>query len=1024
MPESPSFQSMIMALQSFWADQGCLIWQPYYTQVGAGTYNPATFLRVLGPEPWNVAYVEPSIRPDDGRYGENPNRFQQHYQYQVILKPDPGNPQELYLRSLQAIGIDPRRHDIRFVEDNWESPALGAWGLGWEVWLDGQEITQFTYFQQSGGFEVNPVAVEITYGLERITMPLQRVNNFRDIHWNQARTYGDVNLQGEQEHSKYYFDVAGVDRQLQLFQIYQDEAVVALDAGLVLPAYDYTLKCIHTFNILDARGAIGVTERQVFFARMRDLSRRIAEAYLEQRRNLEFPWLGERQPVTQAIGQSGSQSIWQSQQQNLIPDGLIPNPFLLEIGTEELPVADLSSVLEQLRQKAPAMLDDLRLAHGEVRILGTPRRLVVSVADLAPRQPDRTSVVKGPPAARAFDALGQPTRAAEGFAASRGVAVSALQVREIDGGRYVVALVEEPGRPALDVLAAALPELIAALRFDRPMRWNTTGVAFSRPIRWLLALFGEHLVPFEYAGCRSAAQTRGLRFHGHENLPVKDPAAYFALLAEQSIILDPQERRERIHQQVADRLAASGGDRQVDESLLDEVNNLVEAPTALRGAFDAHYLKLLPPDVIISVMKKHQRYFPILEAAAAKQSGQKLLPYFITIRNGDGQFEDVVIDGNEQVIRARFADAAFFIKEDLQHPLADYLPRLGTLTFQKKLGSMLDKSQRIHRLVEALLPFFKLSADETQATLRAADLCKADLVTHMVIEMTALQGVMGRYYALHSGESEAVAQAIFEHYLPRFAGESAPTTRPGLAVGVADRLDTLAGLFAAGLAPSGTKDPFAQRRAALGLVLNLITWDLDFDLETGLEKAGNFLPIPPTPENRVACLEFIAGRMRTALVDLGFRYDVVDAVMAIQKRNPSGTSRAVKELSAWVARPDWNTILPAYSRCVRITPARAGVTRDPALERLYPVDPALMAHPEERALLAALEDAEKSVSRPGSVDSFLNAFLPLIPPINRFFDTVLVMDEDLTLRANRLGLLQRIVALASSVADMSLLEGF
>ncbi len=1006
MPAPLDFQSIMLALENFWAGQGCLIWQPYYSQVGAGTYNPATFLRVLGPEPWKVAYVEPSIRPDDGRYGENPNRLQQHYQFQVILKPDPGNPQELYLQSLEAIGIDPRQHDIRFVEDNWESPALGAWGLGWEVWLDGQEITQFTYFQQAGGIEVDPVAVEITYGLERIAMPLQRVHNFRDIRWNQSRTYGDVNLQGEQEHSRYYFDFANVERQRQLYQAFQDEANLALENGLVLPAYDYVLKCSHTFNILDARGAIGVTERQAFFARMRDLSRRVSESYLEQRRRLEFPWMEE-----QAIGQLG--------EQNLIPNHLITNqpitnlpithPFLLEIGAEELPAGDLASALEQLREKVPALLDGLGLAHGEIRVMGTPRRLVVSVADLAGRQPDRTLVVKGPPAERAFDALGQPTRAGEGFARSKGVAVADLEVREIEGGRYVVALVDEKGQPAAQVLAAALPGLIAGLHFDKAMRWNNSGVAFSRPIRWLLAFFGSQVIPFEYAGYRSGASTRGLRFHGPAEIQLQDPADYFRALLAEGVLLDPLERKARIRQQVATLIAASGGDNPVDAELLEEVNNLVEAPTALRGSFDGEHLKVLPPDVIISVMKKHQRYFPV-------KAGERLLPYFIAVRNGDDQYLDVVTDGNEQVIRARFADAAFFVNEDLKHPLEDYLPRLDTLTFQKKLGSMLDKTHRIQRLVDVLLPGFGLDADGARAARRAAALCKADLVTKMVIEMTSLQGVMGRYYALHSGEPEDVAQAIFEHYLPRLAGEAAPAGRAGLLVGVADRLDTLAGLFAAGLAPTGTKDPFAQRRAALGLALNLIAWDLDFDLAAGLEEAGRGLPLPSTPASQAACLEFIAGRMRSALIDQGYRYDGVDAALAAQKHNPAGVGRAVKALSVWVGRADWSTILPAYARCVRIT-------RDPGFPR-YPVDPGLLAAPEEKSLLSALEQAEKAPRRRGSVDDFLTAFLPMIPEINRFFEAVMVMDEAPALRMNRLGLLQRIAALAEGVADLSLLEGF
>ena len=423
MTKEMDFQTIIMTLQQFWAQQGCLIWQPYYSQVGAGTYNPATYLRVLGPEPWKVGYVEPSVRPDDGRYGENPNRLQQHYQFQVILKPDPGNPQELYLKSLEALGINPLEHDIRFVEDNWESPALGAWGLGWEVWLDGQEITQFTYFQQAGGMAVDPVAVEITYGLERIAMPLQRVRNFRDIRWSDERTYGDVNLQGEQEHSRYYFEVADVERARQMYNLFESEAEAALQHNMVLPAHDYVLKCSHTFNILDTRGAVGVTERQAMFSRMRDLSRRVAEAYVAQRQSLGHPWL---KPAAQ---------IQPAAAANLPPIKAASGDLLFELGTEELPAADMESCLAQLHERLPLLLDELRLPHGAIRVQGTPRRLVVTVAGLPERQADRTVIFKGPPAERAFDASGAPTKAAEGFARGRGLQGSDLTVQDIDGGR-------------------------------------------------------------------------------------------------------------------------------------------------------------------------------------------------------------------------------------------------------------------------------------------------------------------------------------------------------------------------------------------------------------------------------------------------------------------------------------------------------------------------------------------------------------------------------------------------------------
>jgi glycyl-tRNA synthetase len=1005
MTQPLDFQSIILALQHFWADQGCLIWQPYYTQVGAGTMNPATFLRVLGPEPWNVAYVEPSIRPDDARYGENPNRMQMHYQFQVILKPDPGNPQEIYLRSLEAIGIDPRRHDIRFVEDNWESPALGAWGLGWEVWLDGQEITQYTYFQQAGGQLCDPVSVEITYGLDRIAIALQRVHGFTEIRWSEGLTAGDVNLQAEQEHSKYYFEVADVKRLRQLYDLYEQEAKDCLAQNLVLPAHDYVLRCSHTFNVLDSRGAIGVTERQAFFGRMRDLSRKVAEAYVEQRQRLEYPWMeDDGAPVPTAPPARPKPE----RTPDSPPAG--PAALLFEVGTEELPAADLEAALRQLEVRLPAMLDELRLSHGELRVLGTPRRLLAYVEDLAPRQPDQELVFRGPPAARAFDASGEPTQAAAGFARSKGVQPADLQTREMDGGSYVVAVVQEAGRPAADVLAEALPGLLAGLRFDKAMRWNSSNVAFSRPIRWLLSLYGGSPLYFDYAGLRSGDLTRGLRFHQPPQAKVDSPESYFAFLTEQGILLDVDERRENIQSQVQALASEVGGSIPEDPVLLSEVANLVEAPLALRGSFDASHLEL-PREVLVSVMKKHQRYFPVQKDGA-------LLPYFIAVANRDSsqpQDLELVVEGNQHVIRARFADAAFFVKDDLKRPLEDYLPRLQTLIFQVKLGSMYDKTRRIQALTGGLASMLGLSAEESAVAGRAAELCKADLATKMVVEMTSLQGSMGRFYALRSGESQDVAEAIFEHYLPRTAGDRVPQSLAGLVVGLADRLDTLTGLFAAGLAPTGAKDPFAQRRAALGLVAALIGCEQDLDLRAALSLAAEHLPIPATRESQAACLTFVIERLRNLLLEKGLRYDIVDAVLAAQGHNPAGAARAVSELAAWVARPDWHSILPAYARCVRIT-------RDQP-ER-YPLDAGLFSEPAERELFEALQKAQVAPRRPGSVDDFLAALLPMIPSINRFFDDVLVMDEAERTRHNRLGLLQQISSLADGVADMSRLEGF
>ncbi len=1001
------FQSIIFKLQNYWHEQGCLIWQPYHTEVGAGTMNPATFLRSLGPEPWNVAYVEPSIRPDDGRYGVNPNRFYQHTQYQVILKPDRGNSQELYLGSLEAIGIDPVKHDIRFVEDNWAQPAISAWGLGWEVWLDGLEITQFTYFQQVGGISLDPVAVELTYGLERIAMALQNVRDFKDIQWNATMKYGDVYLENEQEASKYAFELADVDRLRQLFDLYEAEGKTALEHYQVLPAHDYVLKCSHTFNILDTRGAIGVTERAGFFRRMRALARGVAQAYVEQRQRLEYPWLDDSSGGEQVHGSKGSSP---APSLSSTPAPAFPAPFLFELGTEELPHTDLEDALAQLNDRVPTLLDDLRLEHGEIKILGTPRRLVVYVEDLAPSQANLEEAVKGPPAGRAFDSDGVPTRAAEGFARSKGVDVKALEVREIDGGEYVVAVVRQEGRPTHEILAAALPELAAGLHFGKSMRWNFTNLAFSRPVRWLLALHGEAVIPFEFAGLHTQNITRGLRFIEPQEITINTPAEYFSLLKAQGIILDPHQRKATVEAQINTIAAAAGGEILPDADLLTEVAHLVEAPTALRGDFAASHLEL-PQEVLIGVMKKHQRYFPI-------HKNGKLLPHFVIVANKSaGMPLEAIKLGNEDVVRARFADAAYFVKEDLQTRLEDYLPALEKLTFQEKLGSMRDKSQRVGHLVGVLAPVMDLSSDETFTAARAAKLCKADLATQMVVDMTSLQGVMGRDYALASGEPEEVAVAIFEHYLPRSAKDILPKTKPGLLVGLTDRLDSLAGLFAAGLAPTGNKDPFAQRRAALGLVGNLINWKLDFDLKSALKAAADNLPIAVSAESQVECLTFIIERLRNVLLDEGYAHDVVDAVVNAQGANPAKAAQAALELTKWTSDENWFTILPAYARCVRIT-------RSIDSGQLPDVSAGLFENEAEKQLYAAVQTAAAVERQSGSVDSFFAAFTPLIPAIDKFFEDVMVMADDEATKNNRLALLQQIAALATGVADLSKLEGF
>ena len=993
----PTFQDVIQRLHEFWKSQGALLWQPYSEKVGAGTMNPATVLRVLGPEPWNVGYVEPSYRPDDGRYGENPNRMQMHTQYQVILKPDPGNPQEVYLQSLEAIGIDPAEHDIRFVEDNWESPALGAWGLGWEVWLDGLEITQFTYFQQACSQELHPPAVEITYGLERIVMFLQRVRRVWDIDWDGVHTYGDILLQAEIDHCKYNFEIADIDRLREMYRLFEEEAKAAIAAGLVMPAHDYILRCSHTFNVLDARGAIGVTERASYFARMRDLARQVGELYVKQREEAGFPWLRllppRESPQVPPLGPALEQ----------------PADFVIEVGTEELPPQDVRAAIEQWSQAVPQLLEQLRLSYEGLRVSATPRRIVAYVTKLAPRQEDRVVEVKGPPAHIAFDAQGRPTKAAEGFARSQGVPVESLQVRSEGKKSYVVAVKREEGRDAGEVLQAALPDLIARLRFTKAMRWNHTDVAFSRPIRWLLALHGERVIPFTYADLVSGRTTRGPRPLGSPTVEIERAEDYLPTMAKHYIIVDRPLRRRRIWAQVEALAKGVGGVVPEDDRLLEEVTDLVEWPVAIRGGFEEKYLRL-PKDVLITVMKKHQRYFPIVDP----ETGE-MLPYFIAVSNGERKDMALVRRGYEDVLRARYADAEYFVEQDLRHPLEDFLPKLRTLTFQEELGSMLDKVHRLEALTPKIADALGLSVEEKAWAERAAHLCKADLATSMVIEITSLQGIMGREYARHWGEPEPVAQAIYEHYLPRFAGDELPQTKPGIVLAIADRLDSLVGLFAVGLKPTGSADPYGLRRAALGLVHILIGRRIPFDLRRHLKEAARLQPVPVTEATLDEVWQFIVDRLKVWMRDQGLRHDVVEAAVAERGNDPYAAYRAAIALEAAVQEPDWQDILVAYARAKRIV-------RN--IDEIYPLDERYLTEPAARELYEAWRRAKERLEQDPEVPTLVEVLRELKEPINRFFTDILVMAEDPKVRQARLALVQRVAALPDGIADLSKLQGF
>ena len=1007
-----TFQEIILALEKFWADHGCIIQQPYDIEVGAGTFNPATFLRCLGPEPWQVAYVEPVRRPTDGRYAENPFRLGAYYQYQVILKPAPENVLPLYLKSLYHLGISPRKNDIRFVEDDWESPTLGASGLGWEVWWNGAEVTQFTYFQQMGSIDLDPICAEITYGLERIALYLQDVDNFFDIRWNEHLNYGDVYRQSEVEYSTYNFEHANVDMLFDLFSTYEKETHACLDAGLVLPATDHVLKCSHTFNMLDARGVISVTERVSYIERVRRLAQRIARAYVTQREEMEHP----------LMGRFGTEST--STAPNLTTVGAVSNrtetavstetaEFLFEIGTEEIPASYVPPVLEQLSEIATNSLTTHRIPFGKIQTFGTPRRITLSIKDVQVLQESQETEVTGPPKSIAYDENGEPTKTAIGFAKAQGVELSDLRIVETERGEYIAVTKFEKGIQTHELLETLLPEWIEALRFPKSMRWETKSeeprafARFARPIRWLVALLGDAVV-----NCIYGATHAGRITYGHRSLhpdPITlvsaDLDTYIQELHAADVVVCPNERRDTIEKQVRTVLDTEECLPKLDEELLDTVNYLVENPQPIVGNFSESHLEI-PTEVLITAMKKHQRYFPMWK------SETELAAKFITISNGTDGNIDGVRHGNERVLHARLNDAEFFYSEDQKTTLADKVERLGAVVFHAKLGSLLDKVERLKALVKFIGTELKIAETTNHHTQRAAWLCKADLTTHMVIEFPSLQGITGRYYAKNSGEPEPVAIAIAEHYQPLGADTPLPESEVGAILAMADKLDTIVGYFGIEERPTGSQDPYSLRRHALGTIRILQDRQLPLSLDAVVQKAISLYEVELVDDTKTSVLNFIKERLRGILQTQQYAPDLADAVLAVGDVDIVDILKRASALAEFRLTHDFEEVYNALNRVLRILPDNAPET----------VDAALLNDDAEKELYARVSDAEsdfKKSIQSRAYSELLIQLAELQPAIDQFFDDVLVMTKEPALRTNRLALLNRIAKSIYAVADLT-----
>lgn len=679
--------------------------------------------------------------------------------------------------------------------------------------------------------------------------------------------------------------------------------------------------------------------------------------------------------------------------------------LLLEIGTEEIPAHAMPGMLKELGENAKKALKELRLAHGAVRTLGTPRRLALVVEGLAEKQEDVAEEKRGPSVQVAFDAAGKPTKAAEGFARGQGIKAQDLVVR--DG--YVYALVEEAGESAEKVLAKMLPELISGLPLPNSMRWGDLDFRFIRPLRWLVALYGDRIVPFELACVKSGNTSRGHRFLGTGDFTIEDAAHYEEACEKAFIIVDPARRKALIEEGLVEAAKAHGGTAEITPNLLEEVLYLVEYPTALAGSFEDKYLAL-PPDAVITPMRDHQRYFPV------KSADGKLLPLFLTVRNGGKEYLETVQHGNERVLRARLADAQFFFDEDRKKSLAEHLEKLKTVVFQEGLGTVYDKSLRLEKLAGKIADAIDANDAEKKAAMRAALLSKADLVTGMVTEFTELQGVMGKEYARLDGEGEDVALAIDEHYMPRFAGDAQPKTRAGLVVSLADKMDNIVATFSRGLIPTGSQDPFALRRQALGMVHSIIEAGVAISLHDLVDWTMDLLKITDAAvreKMQADVADFMRLRLKNVLAEEGIRYDIADAVLG----NVDDVRRvllAAKAVREQLAAPGMADAVQAFVRVANLAAkAEKGEVH---------VDAALFETDEEKELMKAYTSARSAAESLIEAHDFVGViddFKDLAEPINAFFDAVMVMADDEKIRKNRLALLKGVDDLLREVADFS-----
>ncbi|WKZ29904.1 MAG: glycine--tRNA ligase subunit beta [Candidatus Dojkabacteria bacterium] len=978
-----TFQDIIATLNKFWADRGCIIAQPYGIEVGAGTSNPHTFFRVLGPEPYSVAYVEPSRRPTDGRYGQNPNRLQHYYQYQVILKPAPAFNQELYMDSLKALGISPKEHDIRFVEDNWESTPLGAWGLGWEVWLDGMEVSQYTYFQQVAGIPLEVPALEITYGLERLAMYIQNVDDYRDLKWNSKTSYGDIFEKHEYWQAVHNYEGASIQSLQELFMIYEKEAKNQLTAENYWAAYDYILKLSHLFNLLDSRGVISVSDRIAKFGMMAKLSKQAGLMYLDERKALDYPLKEKTAPISFAMPIEKVETKDTASQD-----------VLIEVGLEEIPSEYLTEWAEQLTsQWITTYLQEKKLAFNHASIEITPRRLVVRIEDPVKHVKIEEKVF-GPLWNICFTD-NKPTQAGEGFAAKNNVKASSLKKELRNGKEHAVVIIKKE-ISLTETLQNLLNDMLATAPKAKWMKWEQGSTTFIRPVRWLVALQGKSILPLTiFDTVKANRLTYTPRYADQTEVHLSSASAYEEFAKKYKLTTSEQDRQKTIEKVKSEFKKLSP---KID-SYITQNTFLTEHPALAAVELPSKYQKL-PIELVTYILEKNQLYLMAFE-------GKKI---FYTIVANHPTASKKIVEGNAKVAKARLEDGLFYMNQDSNVKLADLRAKLTNIAFHPKLGSFLSKVERIDAIATWILSYVEHNADVSSLVDEAGKLIKNEKASALGKEFPKLEGVIGYYYALRDGENSKVATVVRDYLSSPLSAllkkELAAEDFAALILRIADTADSYASLASVEGLPEGSHDPFEIRKKAYDLMFDLMYSGLQLPLVELFDYIQTLFT-----EKAVASSQdlfaFITQRFAQYIAD------EENIAQWIAKGTADSHSQVLSDKFA-LAKTLQKINAPAFEEEFKDSLKRIrNILQKENVSAKVTVKKELLETSSEKKLYSVLQ---KSVSLPDSKNpDYIAFFTELSKTLHTFFEETLVNAKEKKVKENRLALLRELYASVSAI---------